>query len=309
MTKILISTKVKALYQAIAFVACVAAPVAYYAGYTKGVNSWGNAPAMNEGKSQSGGPISDKSKMSEREVAELVKAWLPGVKINENGVIYHERVGLFQFMVNSGIFYLNEDGSAILKGEVFDTAMLNYDPERANLTEQFERALAFSKRQSDSFSELASKANVTTLDGVKDVLSSIKEEGIITYTPEGASLDTFYVFFDISCPECKKFTPEIGDLVREGYTVKVVLVSRRGVNVQAYKTSSQLACQSNSGVELINYMKVGFSGFAKRCEADLSVNMDAAAVLGIRGTPSIIRFSDAKLFEGLYYSKELIKKG
>lgn len=305
MSKVLISKKVKALYQAVALAAAVAAPVAYYAGYQSGAKASGDIMFADR-KAPAQSPVTtENKKMTEKEVAELVKSWLPGMSVSENGIIYHDRVGLFQFMLGSGIFYLNEDGSAILKGEVFDTAMLNHDPERANLTEQFERALAFSRRQSDSFTELSEKVNVSTVKGVQDVLTSIKEEGIVTFLSEGVSKDTFYVFFDVSCPECKKFTPEIGDLTKLGYTVKVVLVSRKGVNNQAYKNSAQLACQANAPAELLNYMRIGFSGFSKRCEADLAMNMDAAAVLGIRGTPSIIRLSDAKLFEGLHYAKEL----
>lgn len=306
MSKVLIESKIKALYQVATLAAIVGPLVAYNLGYENGVKSAieirGPAPAVTNVGSIN--PIAPK-RMTEENAAELVKSWLPGLGITSDSIIHHERVRLFQFMVKSEIFYLNEDGSAIFKGDVFDTAMLNHDPERANLTDQFERALAFSKRQSDSFSELQARTNVSTQSGVQELLKSIKEDGVITFTPEGNSRDTFYVFFDITCPECKRFTPEITDLQKLGYTVKVILVSRKGTKVQAYKNSSQLACQVNKTVEFINYMRSGFSGFSKRCEADLSTNMDAAAILGIRGTPSIIRFNDAKLFEGLHYANEL----
>lgn len=309
MSKVLIESKVKSLYQIAALAAIVGPILAYSIGYESGVKSAieikGPAPSVT--KVSSYDSARHPEKLTEESAAELVKSWLPGLGINTDSIIHHERVGLFQFMVKSEIFYLNENGSAIFKGDVFDTAMLNHDPERANLTDQFERALAFSKRQSDSFSELQAKSNVSTQEGVQELLKSIKEDGIVTFSPEGVSKDTFYVFFDITCPECKRFTPEITDLQKLGYTVKVILVSRKGTKVQAYKNSAQLACQANPSIELLNYMRSGFSGFSKRCEADLSVNMDAAAILGVRGTPSIVRYSDAKLFEGLHYADELQK--
>lgn len=312
MSKVLISKTKKTLYEIGLAVSLIIPIVAYQFGHSNALKSvnYDSATGKTSNTYRAANPANqlfpEAKKLSESEVLSMFKEWLPTIKLTENNIVYHERVGLYQLVMQSEIFYVSDDGSAIMKGDVYDTAMIRHDPERANLTEQFQRALAFTHRDSNKIEGISDVGIPTTEKEVKTLLASIPAENIVTFPAEGVAVDTFYVFFDITCPECKKLTPEITDLQKMGFDVKLVLVSRNGKNTNAFKHSSELLCQTNPATELMLYTKRGFSGFSRRCSTDISPNMEAAALLRIRGTPTTIRYSDAKLYEGLHYATEMV---
>jgi protein-disulfide isomerase len=251
----------------------------------------------------------DKAKLAMPEVITTLQNMVPGIPFSEDHIIDHERLGLYQFMVQDAIFYLTYDGTALIKGDVFDIAMMHHDPERSNITQQFERALSFKLNESESIT-LDQQIESTPLNdtGVKDILNRIPESQLITFKADApASIDTFYVFFDISCPRCKKMLPEIKDLQKMGYTVKLILISRAGSSSAVHKHSAQMVCQANPETELTHYIKRGFSGFSKDCSVNLDINYQVTSKLRVRGTPTIVRASDAKLFEGLHYAKDILE--
>lgn len=249
--------------------------------------------------------------LTEADILATLKSWMPGIKLSSDNIIHHERVGMYQFMIQDQVFYLNDTGTALLKGDLFDVAMIKHDPERSNLTKQFDRALAFARNQSEAYTTNTDATPVSAVNDATEavaVLRSLPNQAVIDVPADGTEIGKLYVFFDLTCPNCKKFLPEIADLAKAGYRVRIVLVSKDGLTSRSAKHASQLACQPNAWSELGIYSKRGYQGFARECTADLKPNMDAAAALLVRGTPTIIRDSDGKLFEGLHYAHELIKQ-
>jgi protein-disulfide isomerase len=250
------------------------------------------------------------AKLAMPEVLETLKKMVPGMVFTEDHIIDHERLGVYQFMIKDAIFYMSHDGAALIKGDLFDIAMMYHDPDRSNITMQFERALSFKLNESESVN-LDSFIESAPLNesGVKDILKRIPETQLVTFKSEnGPAIDTFYVFFDISCPRCKKMMPEINDLQKMGYDVKLILISRTGSSSLIHKHSSQMLCQANPDSELTHYIKRGFSGFSKECSTNLDLNYQVTSKLRVRGTPTTIRASAANLFEGLHYAKEITAK-
>ena len=250
------------------------------------------------------------SKISEVEVVDQLKSIVPGIPITTENIIYHERVGMYQFMLKDTVFYMTDTGSALIKGDVFDSAMMNYDPDRGNLTQQFSRALSFARNELDgnNTAELDDFTAPSNPSDVIDMMNKIPDEGMITYPSETPTKDVIFVFFDIDCPVCKKFMPEVSDLQKMGYEVKLVLVHKLGRMSPAFKYTKAMLCQSNPNSELKLYLARGYSGFSRKCEVNLDHNHAAFTALGVRGTPSMVRKSDGVIFKGLHYASELASK-
>lgn len=313
MSKVVISERMHSLFKVGLALAVILPVVAGFAAYKAGQNSVILSPSFKPALSELKEPAIKsvgETIHSETEILAILKSMMPGITITQDNIIDLDRVGLYQFLVQGSVFYISKNGSSIIKGDVFDIAMMNHDPDRANLTQEFQRAMSFSLNQFESVEgNVKQRPETLSHDDVRSLLTSLNEKQVVNFkSSELTAKDTFFVFFDLSCPNCKKFMPEVKDLQKAGYDVKLINIAKGGPSSTIYKHTAQLLCQTNPTSELSLYIARGYSGFSKNCDISLDPNYELASRLHIRGTPTIIRASDVKLFEGLHYANELITK-
>jgi hypothetical protein len=230
---------------------------------------------------------------------------MPNVTIQSNNVIYIESVDMFQIHLQGKMFYIAGDGSAVVKGDVMDVAMMWHDPDRANLTLEYDRALSFARQQFEGVKQDSDFDFADSPEQRVDLLHQLPSETVINYPASAPLIDTMYVFFDVNCPACAKLFPEIGDLNALGYAVNVVLVAKDGPRSKSYEQSQRILCQSNPVKSLSLFLKKGFANFAVDCKGDIDFNHSVFDQLGLTGTPYILSSNNGHVFRGLHYAGDI----
>lgn len=247
-------------------------------------------------------PISSVSEpvMNKEEMLEHLGNIMKGVNIKPANMIYHPSVDMYQVLLQGEMFYVTGNGSALIKGSVLDVGVLWDSPERADLTKEYERAIAFA-RQSLSKSDGAGKVEfIESKEERIKLLASLSSNNSVNFPAMGAPVDTLYVFFDISCPACNMFYDEVPELQSLGYDVRLVLIARDGKNMGSYRDAQKVVCQNDSVRALSLYVQKGFGTFTRQCEGDISENQAAFDKLGLQGTPYIYSGHTGEVFKGLH---------
>lgn len=238
--------------------------------------------------------------MDKEAMLEHLGTIMKGVNISPANMVYHPSVDMYQILLQGEMFYITGNGSALIRGNVLDVGMLWESPERADLTKEYERAIAYA-RQSISKSRNEQKIEfVESKEERMALLSSLSSETSVNFPAYGAAVDTLYVFFDISCPACNMFYDEVPALQELGYDVRLVLIARNGRDTGSYNDAQRVVCQHDPVRALNLYVQKGYGTFTQQCEGDISSNQLAFDKLGLQGTPYIYSGASGEVFKGLH---------
>jgi len=120
------------------------------------------------------------------------------------------------------------------------------------------------------------------------LLSSLSFETSVNYPASGATIDTLYVFLDISCSACNMFYDEVPALQEPGYDIRLVLIVRNGKDTGSYNDTQRVVCQHDPVRALNLYVQRGYGTFTQQCEGYTSNNQLAFDKLGLQRTLYIL---------------------
>jgi len=164
--------------------------------------------------------------------------------------------GLYQIKLGNQFFYVSEDGHYLLQGEMLDVET----------------------RQTPSESALSVVR--------KKVISKVPEDQLIIFKSKNEK-HKLTIFSNIDCSFCRKLHAEISDYLKQGITVRYLLMPGSGVNTPSYHKAVSVWCADNRNEALTN-AKLGKSTGNKTCDNPVVEHMKVAELLAISGTPAII---------------------
>ncbi|MDH5785629.1 MAG: DsbC family protein [Chromatiales bacterium] len=181
--------------------------------------------------------------------------------------------GFLEVTFGSELFYVSEDGSHLINGEVFDLVSLD------NLTEE--------RRAVDR----------------KKILAMIPEETMIVYrAPDEKYL--LSVFTDIDCVYCRKLHQEMAQINALGITVRYLAYPRAGLNSPSYDKAVSVWCSANPH-RAMDEAKGSGKIEAMKCDAPVAAHMQLARALGVNSTPSLL-LSNGRLQPGYAPAEQLL---
>ena len=244
--------------------------------------------------------------LSKSEIIEHVRNKTVGMEIKPSNLVFHERLKLYQAQYEGVMFYISADGTYLVKGNVIDLEVLKHSPDSADLTKSYQAALTlvrgdYSANEYEfpgSFNK--NKENITKL------LSELPKEQLIAFEPSSQK-DTWFVFFDFTCPKCNDFFPEIKKAVAMGIKVYLAPISRNPNNLYSQSIAKQVLCQTNPGRSASLFVKSGM-GLLRECETDNSAVQTAFSKLAPRGTPATYSMFTGNEVVGAYKVSDIAKK-
>lgn len=188
-----------------------------------------------------------------------------GIKVS--GVAETSIKGLYQITSNQGIFYVSEDGSRLIAGNLFDVTA-----ERpVNLTEQAMASLR--------------KNQLAKIENEMIVYPSSKEKFQIT------------VFTDTTCTYCQRLHENLGQYLDKGITVRYLAFPRGGLNSQGGRELQAAWCAEDSQKALTAF-KNGEQVDSPQCDNPVAKHYRMGQSFGVTGTPAII-LPDGRMLPGL----------
>ena len=184
-------------------------------------------------------------------------------------------VGFYQAIFGTRVVYLSADGRYLLYGDLID---IN---KNLNLTEDARRA------------------------GRRQVIEDLDEAGMVVFAPQDVE-STITVFTDTSCGYCVKLHQEITQTVAGGVKVRYVGFPRAGVNSASGETLVSVWCSDNPQQAMTD-AKMGFAIETKTCQTQIGRHIEAAELVGVRGTPTIV-LEDGTVIPGYVPAGELVER-
>ena len=183
--------------------------------------------------------------------------------------------GLYQITSNQGIFYVSEDGTRLIAGNLFD--LTNEQP--TNLTEQ---AMASLRQQ-----------ELQKIEDEMVVYPSSKEKYQIT------------VFTDTTCGYCQRLHENLGQYLDKGITVRYLAFPRGGLNSKGGQQLQSVWCAEDPKKALTAY-KNGDSVDSPACDNPVEKHYRMGQAFGVTGTPAII-LPDGRMLPGLRTADALLE--
>ena len=183
--------------------------------------------------------------------------------------------GFYQAIFGTRVVYLSADGRYLLYGDLID---IN---KNLNLTEDARRA------------------------GRRQVIEDLDEAGMVVFAPQNVE-STITVFTDTSCGYCVKLHQEIAHTVAGGVKVRYVGFPRAGVNSASGETLVSVWCADNPQQAMTD-AKMGIAIETKTCQTQIGRHMEAAELVGVRGTPTIV-LEDGTVIPGYVPAGELVER-
>ena len=183
--------------------------------------------------------------------------------------------GFYQAIFGTRVVYLSADGRYLLYGDLID---IN---KNLNLTEDARRA------------------------GRRQVIEDLDEAGMVVFAPQNVE-STITVFTDTSCGYCVKLHQEIAQTVAGGVKVRYVGFPRAGVNSASGETLVSVWCADNPQQAMTD-AKMGIAIETKTCQTPIGRHMEAAELVGVRGTPTIV-LEDGTVIPGYVPAGELVER-
>ena len=183
--------------------------------------------------------------------------------------------GFYQAIFGTRVVYLSADGRYLLYGDLID---IN---KNHNLTEDARRA------------------------GRRQVIEDLDEAGMVVFAPQNVE-STITVFTDTSCGYCVKLHQEIAQTVAGGVKVRYVGFPRAGVNSASGETLVSVWCADNPQQAMTD-AKMGIAIETKTCQTQIGRHMEAAELVGVRGTPPIV-LEDGTVIPGYVPAGELVER-
>ncbi|WP_126455768.1 DsbC family protein [Sulfuriflexus mobilis] len=164
--------------------------------------------------------------------------------------------GIYEVDFGDGFIYLSADGRYAIKGEIIDLQ------KNINLTEQ--------KR---------AEARLGALAG-------ISREEMLIYPADKGKKYSITVFTDIDCGYCRRLHQEMKAYTSRGIEVKYAFYPRAGRVSASFDKAVSVWCADDRHAAM-DAAKSGKAIENKQCPNPVGKHMDAAAVLGVAGTPTI----------------------
>ena len=183
--------------------------------------------------------------------------------------------GLYQITSNQGIFYVSEDGTRLIAGNLFDLT----DEQPTNLTEQ---AMANLRQQ-----------ELQKIEDEMVVYPSSKEKYQIT------------VFTDTTCGYCQRLHENLGQYLDKGITVRYLAFPRGGLNSKGGQQLQSVWCAEDPKKALTAY-KNGDSVDSPACDNPVEKHYRMGQAFGVTGTPAII-LPDGRMLPGLRTADALLE--
>ncbi len=183
--------------------------------------------------------------------------------------------GFYQAIFGTRVVYLSADGRYLLYGDLIDIK------KNLNLTEDARRA------------------------GRRQVIEDLDEAGMVVFAPQNVE-STITVFTDTSCGYCVKLHQEIAQTVAGGVKVRYVGFPRAGVNSASGETLVSVWCADNPRQAMTD-AKMGIPIETKTCPTQIGRHMEAAELVGVRGTPTIV-LEDGTVIPGYVPAGELVER-
>ena len=183
---------------------------------------------------------------------------------------------IFEVVSGGQIYYITGDAGFLFSGNLVD---LRAD---RNLTERRKSEMAH------------------------EVVQSLDRAQMVVFEPaQGPAKHHITVFTDTTCPYCQRLHKELLSMV-EAYPVEVryAMFPRAGPQSGSADTLRNIWCADNS-TEAMTRAKQGQSvpSRAEGCQTPLQAHMQAAAKIGVRGTPYLVLGDDGPVVPG-YRPKE-----
>jgi thiol:disulfide interchange protein DsbC len=164
--------------------------------------------------------------------------------------------GILQVQINSDIVYVTVDGQYLLQGQLMDI------DSRANLTDQ-------------------AKSEIR-----KDLLTDLKRDEQISFTPEEAKYDLL-VFTDIDCGYCRKLHNQMAEYNQEGIAIHYMAFPRAGVGSASYDKFVSVWCASDQR-EAMTLAKNGTDPLPQKCPNPIADQYELGREVGVTGTPALV---------------------
>jgi thiol:disulfide interchange protein DsbC len=183
--------------------------------------------------------------------------------------------GIYEIQVGMNFGYVTADGRYLISGDLTDLKT------REEVTENSRRVARAS------------------------LVSELEKKGFIEFAPADPKY-TVTVFTDIDCGFCRRLHSHIKEYNDQGIAVRYVFFPRSGANTASFYKAEEVWCSADRKTALTQ-AKLGTDLKGdKSCENPIMDQLQAAADLGLRGTPSII-LSNGELVPGYRQPDELLK--
>ncbi|MEE9334009.1 MAG: DsbC family protein [Granulosicoccaceae bacterium] len=164
--------------------------------------------------------------------------------------------GVYELVSEGQIYYINEDASFLLTGNMIDLET------EQNLTE-------------------------IRLGGLHmELLEDIDESNMLIYEPEEASDRSITVFTDISCGYCRLLHEQIDTLLDAGVRVRYLMFPRAGLGSPGHQALESVWC-ADDPQKAMTTAKAGGQVDEMSCDNPIENHVEVAQQVGLRGTPLI----------------------
>lgn len=182
--------------------------------------------------------------------------------------------GLVEVIIGPRLFYFSEDGRFLLNGHIIDIV---------NQEDITEPRLAEAR---------------------KGVVDNLDEKKMIIFSPKEPK-HTITVFTDVDCGYCRKLHSQIDEYNKLGISVRYLLYPRTKIGSPSYKKAVSVWCSEDRKKALTD-AKGGMDIDPKECSNPVSSNMELGRMMGVNGTPSIVK-SNGEMIPGYVPPARLIQ--
>ncbi|MGM0525619.1 MAG: bifunctional protein-disulfide isomerase/oxidoreductase DsbC [Pseudomonadota bacterium] len=182
--------------------------------------------------------------------------------------------GLYQITSNQGIFYVSDDGTRLIAGNMFDVTT----QEPTNLTEQ---AMADVRREQ---------------------LKQVEDEMIVY--PSSSEKYEITVFTDTTCGYCQQLHENLEQYLDKGITVRYLAFPRGGMSSKGGNQLQSVWCSDNPA-DALTAMKNSDSISSASCNNPVEKHYRLGQAFGVTGTPATV-LPDGRLLPGLRTADALI---
>lgn len=202
-----------------------------------------------------------------------IKAAIPG--LDDNHIRQSPMAGVYEVQIGMNFGYVTADGRYLIAGDLTDLK------DRREITEDARRA--------------ARVALVERMD----------KAGFIEFAPKNPKY-TVTVFTDVDCGYCQMLHRQIQAYNDEGIAVRYLFFPRTGLNTPSFYKAEEVWCSKDRN-DALTKAKSGVDLHGdKTCPNPVAEHLQAAADLGLRGTPSIV-LPSGDLIPGYQPPPELLR--
>ena len=135
------------------------------------------------------------------------------------------------------------------------------------------------------------------------MIDGLDEAGMVVFSPSQPR-SHITVFTDTECGYCVRLHREMDQLLAGGVEVRYLGYPRAGVQSPSFDTLVSVWCAEDPQQAMTD-AKSGKTIESRSCDTDIGRHMEAAQLVGVRGTPTIV-LQDGKTIPGYVPAGELI---